>query len=128
VAGETAEVQDTTGLTFDEWRRRTGFDAASKVVPGGKDRPAGMSVFVRPNQYEPGRGHVAVYNWDRQPRVNVDLSPVLRRGARYAVHNVQDLYGPPVVSGTFDGAPVMLPMLSSPIAPDFDAFLVRTLE
>ena len=128
IAGATSHVEKSPGITFDEWKRRTGFDAHSKTLPGKEGRPAGNAVYVRPNKYEPGRGHVAVYNWQRRPSVEVDLRTVLRPGARYAVHNVQDLYGKPVASGAYDGKPVKLPTLMSPIAPEFDAFLVLTVE
>jgi hypothetical protein len=35
--------------------------------------PQGTWVYSRPNKYEPGRGHVAVYNWDRRRSVEADL-------------------------------------------------------
>ncbi len=43
-------------------------------------RPTGTRIFVRPNQFEEGRGHVVVYNWDLNGQVLVDLSSVLRYG------------------------------------------------
>ncbi len=118
----------SAGMTFDDWKKQTGFDTSSRVIEGQSGRPAGTQVFVRPNRYEPGRGHVAVYNWDRKPAVDVDLGAVLKQGARYEVHNVQDdLYGKPAAAGTYDGKPVRLPTKRSEIAPDFDAFLVVTV-
>ena len=46
--------------------------------------PTGTKVFVRPNRCEPGRAHVAIYNWDLRSEVSVDLSPgSLVRGERY---------------------------------------------
>jgi len=121
-------VRDDVGLltmTFAEYRKATGFDANSKLIEA--ERPTENFIFVRPNRYEPGRGHVAVFNWEEKEAVTVDLSAVLKKGARFVVHNVQDLYGKPVAEGTFDGNPVTLPMLKSKIAPDFDAFLVTSL-
>jgi len=111
--------------TFAEYRKATGFDANSRLIEA--ERPTENFIFVRPNRYEPGRGHVAVFNWENKDPVTVDLSAVLKKGARFVVHNVQDLYGKPVAEGTFDGNPVTLPMLKSKIAPDFDAFLVTSL-
>ena len=83
---------------------------------------------MRPNKYEPGRSHVAVYNWEHHKSVEVDLSSVLKVGSNYRVHNVQDIYGQPVVAGKYDGKPVKVPMLMSEIAPDFDAFLVLMVD
>ena len=34
-------------------------------------------IFVRPNAYEPGRGHVYAYNWDQSGSVSANLSPIL---------------------------------------------------
>ena len=128
IGGEKGRIEKAAGIGFDEWKQRTGFDAASQTLPGHEGRPSGTSVYVRPNKYEPGRGHVAVFNWDRRRSVEVDLGKVLRRGARYAMHNVQDPYGKPVAAGVYDGKAVTLPMLMSAIAPEFDAFVVVTRE
>ena len=95
-------------------------------------------MFVRPNKYERGRAHVVVYNWTRQASVTVDLSGVLTAGDRFEIHNVQRLYGSPVVSGTYAGGTVQIPMdgVSPPprigrttptppvTGPHFDTFVV----
>ena len=97
-------------------------------------------VFVRPNQYEPGRAHVVIYNWNGQSSVSVNLANVLKPGAHYEVRNVQDLFGTPVLSGTYLGGSVSIPMAGvtppvpiggSPRAPirtgpAFDVFLVTS--
>jgi hypothetical protein len=70
----------------------------------------GARVFVRPNRYEPGRAHVCVFNWDNADRVPVDVSRVLKRGDSYEVRDVQNLLGPAVAQGTYEGKPVELPM------------------
>lgn len=127
---------DGTGYDFGGWKAQTGLGGADEAVatPPGEAR-----VFVRPNRYEPGRAHVVVYNWPRGGSVAVDLSSVLHPGDRYEVRNVQAIYGTPVVTGTYDGGPVVIPMSGvappAPIgrvaprqaprtAPDFDVFLV----
>ena len=113
------------GMTFDEYRETTGFDGNSTLIDA--DRPAENFVFIRPNQYEPGRGHVAIFNWEGLDAVDIDLSDILEEGAQFTIHNVQqDIYGEPVAEGVFNGDPVSVPMLKSALAPDFDAFLVRT--
>jgi hypothetical protein len=70
--------------------------------------------------------------------IPVDLSGVLPLGAGYEIRNVQALFSAPVLSGTFTGGAVLLPMsgvtppvpigLSSSRAPktgpDFDVFVV----
>jgi hypothetical protein len=74
-------------------------------------RPSsGTVVAVRPNRYEAGRGHVIVYNWGQAGSVSVNLSQVLKSGQAYDVHNVCDLYGGTIASGTYSGGNVSLSM------------------
>jgi len=102
-------------------------------------RPRGVRVFVRPNQYEPGRAHIIIYNFDLLPRVAVDLSKVLSRGDRYEIRDAQDYFGPPVATGTYRGQAVRLPMqlthltapvgynsspLLQPTTPEFAVFVL----
>ena len=96
------------GLTKGSW-------SGSVVNQGNTAQAAGQSsqsptIFVRPNAYERGRANIVVYNWSGQSSVSVNLSGVLRSGDHYVVHNVQDLQGDAVASGTFDGGSVSLPM------------------
>jgi cysteine-rich repeat protein len=100
--------------------------------------PGGTKVFVRPNQYEPGRANVAIFNWDQHDTVPVDLSGVLAPGAAYQVRDAQNYFGPPVVSGTYAGGTVDFPMNLTAVAqtvgtvpvppvhttPEFGAFIV----
>lgn len=101
--------------------------------------PRGTRVTVRPNRYQDGRAHIIVYNWDLTPQVSVDLSTSgLNSGQRFEIRDVQDLFGAPIVSGTYTGAPVMLPMTglraATPVwnqavpprhtAPEFAVFIV----
>jgi hypothetical protein len=82
--------------------------------------PAGVVVTVRPNRYEPGRAHVAIYNWDRRPAVDVDLSAAaLAPGTAYEVRDAQNFFGRPVVKGTFspDSPAVSIPLTGLSVAP-----------
>ena len=101
-------------VDFQQWRSGTGYDANSEVLQG---RPSGPEVFVRPNQYEPGRAHIIVLNWNRQDRVDVDVSGVLNRGDRYEVRNAADYLGEPVSSGTYNGGALSLPLMQLPVTP-----------
>jgi hypothetical protein len=98
--------------------------------------PAIARVFVRPNQYEPGRANITVINWRKAPTVLVDLSSILAPGATFEIRNAQSFFAPPVVKGTYDGSPVALRMAGIPPAlmtgfstppatgPDFNAFIL----
>lgn len=75
------------------------------------ERPEVGRVFVRPNRYVRGRGHVAIFNWDRKWRVSVDLSSVgLRAGEGFEVRDVRNYFGEPLLIGTFGGGPIELPL------------------
>jgi hypothetical protein len=102
------------------------------------DNPTGTWTLVRPNAYEPGRGHVAVFNWSHAAAVSVDLSSVLSVGSSYEIRNAQNYFGTPVLSGTYAGGVVSIPMAASsvetpagaaapnPTGPEFNAFVIVT--
>ena len=95
--------------SFNGWRTLTGFTNpgtyAGSVPTAGK-------VVVRPNQYEPGRANIIVYNWTQESAVSVDVSGILNVGDRYVVQHAQDFYGAPIAGGTYDGGPLQLPTVS----------------
>ena len=65
---------------------------------------------MRPNKYEVGRANIAIYNWDLDPMVAVDVSGLLSPGAVYEVRDAENFFGPPIASGTYDGRPISIPM------------------
>ena len=75
--------------------------------------PTVTKVVVRPNPYERGRANIVVYNWGGQSSVSVDLSSIVPAGAQYQIRNVQDWFGSPVVSGTYSGGSVTIPIRSA---------------
>ena len=108
-------LSGSTGWTYDQWRSATG-KAATDTYRSGK--PTGQVVFVRPNQYEPGRANVVVYNWNHAGSASVDLSNVLNPGDGYVIRNAQQFFGPAVATGTYGGGSVVLPLSSvQPTAP-----------
>lgn len=78
--------------------------------------PSGAKVVVRPNPHQPGRAHVIVYNWDQADSVELDVTSVVPIGASYELRSVQDVFGAPPLSGTFDGKPLSLPMVAPKVA------------
>lgn len=97
----------TNTYDFAGWQSVTGFDANSTFTPSLPTEP---KIVVRPNKYEPGRGHVIVYNWDLQDTVSVDVSSILDIGDAYQVQDAQHFFGEPVAAGIYDGDPLTLPM------------------
>ena len=117
-------------------RRATGLGATDEVLTTSPD----TKVFVRPNKYESGRATIVVYNWSAKATVSVDLGSVLHAGDQFELRNVQALFGPPLLSGTYRGDSIAIPMTGvippSPTgrpgarpprtAPAFDVFLLTT--
>lgn len=75
------------------------------------NKPTGVWTFVRPNEYEKGRANIVIYNWDMKDAVEVDLAKSgLAVGEKYEIRDAQNYTGDPVLTGTYDGKPVTLPM------------------
>ncbi len=104
----------------------------------GSSLPTGVKVFIRPNAYEAGRANIAIYNWDLDPTVSLDLSSVLSTGSAYSLTNAQNPFAAPVVSGIYDGGSISVPMTglapATPIGvpappatgPEFQAFILTS--
>lgn len=133
-------IDSSPGLNLSSWRQRTKLDAHSQIIRNASLRPGGIEVFVRPNRYESGRGHIIVFNWARHNSVSVDIASLrLEMGAYYEVKDAQNYFGPPVARGTYDGKPITLPISLSALplpvgdvervpnhtAPEFIAFVVQ---
>jgi hypothetical protein len=86
-------------------------------------RPAGAKVVLRASKYDPRRAHLAIFNWEKKPAVEVDASGFLKPGERFRLQNPRDFFGKPVLSGTYDGGPLRVPLKD-----EFAAFVVLKEE
>lgn len=111
-----------TNLGFTNWsgnsyynsKPPSGVDTGSPVY---NNNPTGLKVMVRPNKYEKGRAHIIVLNWNKASSVTVDLSGSgLASGTAYDIFDVQNFWGSPVYSGTYNGSPVVLPMTQTAVS------------
>lgn len=105
-----------TSYSFANWKSATGLDPQSSYVANAlpPDR-----VFVNRNAYEPGRANIIVYNWSSANNVAVDVSSVLSSGDVYEVRNAQDFFAPPILTGTYFGTSLSLPMTNlTTVAPN----------
>jgi hypothetical protein len=107
-------------VDFNTWKSATSsagraFDANSTVVAV----PSGAKVVLLPNDYEPGRGHLAIFNWSGLDDVTVDLSSVVKSGAAFSLYPAKDVYGTPAVSGVYSG-PMDVPVSGA----EFSVFVV----
>ncbi|MBV8905427.1 MAG: right-handed parallel beta-helix repeat-containing protein [Acidobacteriia bacterium] len=96
-------------LNFTGWHSSTGFDANSTMNPNA---PSGTWVFVRPNQYEPKRANITIYNWDSKQDISVDLSSILSTGDKFVIRDAQNYFGFAVLDGTYPGGSVTIPLTS----------------
>jgi hypothetical protein len=82
------------------------------------DRPTeGKKIFVRKNRYEEGRANTTIFNWDKSDTVDVSVNEIgLKEGDAYEVRDAQNFFAKPVVSGTYDGKPVTIPMTGLTVA------------
>jgi hypothetical protein len=106
---------------FGDWQTASGLDKSSKFTTG---RPTGVWTFVRPNAYEVGRANIIIYNWDLKSTVGVDVSGVLKAGDTYVVRDAENFYGAAVVSGTYTGGVINVPMTGLTAAPTVGSFPV----
>ncbi len=89
------------------------------VIGKADPLPSGTRVILRRNRYDPRRANLALYNFDRKPVVEVDASPVLRRGDRFRLMDPRDFFGKPALAGIYEGHPIRVP-----VAGEFAAFVL----
>ncbi len=75
---------------------------------------SGKKIFYIKNAYDPRRGRITIFNFDRDQNVSVDLSKIMKVGSAFRVHSVFDLFGEPVLSGVYTGQSVQIPMSTVP--------------
>jgi hypothetical protein len=135
-AAQLAWRQNVTDTNYATWKTNTGLGASDTQQDAD---PVVTKTFVFPlTKYNPGYGHVCFVNWGADANVNVDVSSILAVNDTYAIYNVQDIFGAPVLSGTYAGGAIAFPTTGktppAPVgttprtagttAPDFDAFVV----
>jgi hypothetical protein len=80
------------------------------------ERPKGSKLVIRPNQYEPGRAHIVIYNWSLQDEIAIDGAELgLAIGDGYEIRNVQN-YFKDIISGSYDGSPLRICMKKAGVA------------
>jgi hypothetical protein len=107
------------------------------------EKPQGIDIFIRPNEYESGRAHICVFNWDNLSSTKIYPEGILKQGQEYALYDVQNLSGDPLISGDFNGSSITVPLINGeamqavggmkePInkvkhtSPEFNVFLLVT--
>jgi hypothetical protein len=119
--------------TLFAWQAGTGFDSNSTAANGTVPHDA---VYVIPNQDQPKRCHIAIYNWSLMNNVTVNLTNILNPGDSYNLYSAQNLNGGviqtgifgtntinysvgmvPIQTGIFNGTNISVPMTNLTTAP-----------
>lgn len=102
--------------TFADWKTTTGYDSTSTFHATA---PTGQFVHVYPSIYELGRAHIAIYNWSLATSASIDLSAILSPGDQFQIVHACDFFGTPVLSGTYLGGSVTVPLATTvtPVQP-----------
>jgi hypothetical protein len=101
-----ANNQNAGTVNFTTWKSKAAaagnaFDTNSQLISSAPNK-----VAVIANEYESGRGHIAIYNWTAANTISVNLSPVVANGANYVIKNPRN--NTIVLQGTYNG-PVNIP-------------------
>ena len=133
-AGAIDWSYNNSNKTWTDWKTSTGLGGGDTYAAS----PSGQKILVRASPYEKGRANVVVLSLSGAGTASVDLTGVLQPGQAFEVRNAQNYYGSPVVTGTYSGGAVTLPLSgltkatitgSAPKAPQstgtlFNAFVV----
>ena len=115
---ENLTVEDNTfiGLIVGFDKGPNQYGKGNTLIP---DRPTtGKKIFVRKNKYEEGRANITIFNWEKSPKVDVDIKDIgLKPGEAFEIRDVQNFFGKPVVAGKYDGKAVTIPMTGLAVAP-----------
>ncbi len=72
-------------------------------------KPSTNEIYVKPNQYEPGKGFIVIMNWQNLANVSVSASGILSSGDNYEIRNAQNYFNEKI-SGTYNGTSISVPM------------------
>ncbi len=96
------EVVGSSARNFTEWQTISPqYDVVGSTYTAAA--PTGVQVRVYPNAHEAKRAHVSVFNWDKDPFVDLDLSTVgFEAGDQIEIWNMHNLCGDPPLVQIYD--------------------------
>jgi hypothetical protein len=138
--GAPLKFSDRCGDGQGGWKEHSLFDGKSTWINGS---PRLNEVFVIPNEYERGRVHIAIYNWQLLSSVTVNVSGFLDPGDRWAFYPAEAgtfPMGTPFQTGTVTGssvsirtsgwsvaAPIGFGWTPGSVAPEFFAGVIKRI-
>jgi hypothetical protein len=109
---EDCEVRENllvnSSLSINKYKKA--IQEGNTILAKQAQRPPGVQVFLRPSKYQPGRAHLAIFNWEGKSRVKVEPGTVLKTGDRYRLLDPRDFFGEPLFTGTYHGQSIVVPM------------------
>lgn len=106
-----------SGLSINRFKRVVSED--NLILARNDARPGGARVFFRVNKYDSRRANLAIFNWERQSSVVVEVSRLLKPGDGFRLLNPRDFFGQPILTGRAAGPSIKVPMDG-----EFAAFVV----
>ena len=79
-----------------------------------QELPTGSRVVIQPNEYDPRRSDLIIYNWEELESISADLSQALEEGQAFEIYSVFDLFGEPVAQGVYEDGDIDIPMDARP--------------
>lgn len=101
-----------SGLVFDSWKTTYNTDGGSTYSTG---KPTD-TFFVRKNKYEPDVYYVTVLNHAKTASFRLPFISEALAGRSFSVIDAQDYFGGPVMSASYNGAYIDLPMTGTSVA------------
>lgn len=77
--------------------------------------PVDTTVLFRPNAYETDKANITIFNWPGASSVAIDPSSMLAAGDTYEVIDIQNYFGDPVLSSTYSGGSISIPMTNTAV-------------
>jgi len=113
-AGAVDWLYNNAPKTWSSWKSATGLGGSDAYAAGAPPQ----KVLVRPNAYEKGRANIVVLSFNGASTAVADLSGIgLPVGRGFEVRNAQNYFGTPVLTGTYQGGTITLPLSGLTKAP-----------
>jgi hypothetical protein len=104
----TTKIWNESGVgdyNLSEWIALTGIDANAVIRNTTTNPYTSPIIDYKPNQFEPGRGFIAVFNPQALVSVTLNLSSFgLANGQPFSIYDVQNPFGSPLATGIYNSS------------------------
>jgi len=104
----TSYFEYNSSSSFTSWTSAHTFDANSTY---SNTIPTTNIINIYPNEYEDGRGHVAIFNFTGATNIDVDLSDICSIGDSVVVYDIERMFGDnALIKTVYSGADISFPL------------------